>query len=160
MSGGGAVRHSAESDGTASPSPAPRREDCEPGAAGASAETEASRSLGLMVQSLTQRMLVLEGQHQERILGLERGVAELSAGLAAESIKSTQLAQQVAVSEWHLSQAMKRVDELERGLGERMGAAEVLLEQVAARARAAVTGATQALKATRTMDSWPGAPGA
>ena len=153
MNTGGGVRLSAESD--------PRREDSEPGAAGgATAEEEASRSLGLMVQSLTQRMLVLEGQHQERILGLERSVVELTAGLAAETIKSTQLAQQVAVSEWHLSQAMKRVDEVERGLGERMGAAEVLLEQVAARARAAVTGATQALKATRTMDSWPGAPGA
>ena len=154
MSGGGRL------SGECSAAPLFRREGSELGtaagtvaAAAAAAETaEASRPLMLMVQSLAQRLLQLEEQQQQQLQRLERGVSELTAGLAAESAKSALMAQQAAVSEWHLSQAMKRVEDLERGVGERLGAAEVLLGQVAARATAAVTGATQALKATRTME--------
>ena len=153
MSGGGRL------SGECSVTPLSRREGSELGsaagaaAAAAAAETaEASRPLMLMVQSLAQRLLQLEEQQQQQLQRLERAVSELTAGLTAESAKSALMAQQASVSEWHLSQAMKRVDELERGVGERLGAAEVLLGQVAARATAAVTGATQALKATRTME--------
>ena len=91
-------------------------------------------------------------QHDRQISSLERCVQDLTTRLTEESSKSAKLAQQLVVSEWHLQEALQRVNLMEQSVLGRLEVAEGQLEKVSARAKTAVAGATEALKFARTME--------